>query len=125
MIAYSPLANLNPTYNGTHTDLPSILEDPFWMSLAHNHSVSVAQAVLAWNRQRGVSVIPKSTHEKYIKENFASSEKDVRFSEEEMVRISEEDKKARFNDPSKGWGVELFEGLDGGGNRFVEDVREL
>jgi alcohol dehydrogenase (NADP+) len=124
VIAYSPLANLNPTYNGTHKAIPSILEDEFWISLARNHSVTVPQAVLAWGRQRGTVVIPKSVHAKYIEENFQSSKKDVKFSEEEMARVAEQDRKARFNDPGKSWGVELFEGLDGGSNRFL-DAEEL
>jgi alcohol dehydrogenase (NADP+) len=117
VIAYSPLANLNPTYNGTHSELGSILEDPFWKELAANKSVSVAQAVLGWGVQRGTVVIPKSTHKGRIEENIGALK--VRYSDEEMVRVLEQDRRARFNDPSKGWGVELFEGLDGGRNRFV------
>ena len=119
VIAYSPLGNLNPTYNGTHSDLPLILDDDFWLDLANQKNCTVPQAVLAWGRQRGTSVIPKSVHGKYIEENFLSGE--VKFSDEEMAKIGEEDKRARFNDPSKGWGVDppLFEGLDGGSNRFV------
>lgn len=124
VIAYSPLANLNPTYNGTHSSLPSILEDPFWKELAANKSVTVPQAVLGWGMQRGTVVIPKSTHTQRIEENFGAGQ--VRFSDEEMVRVLEQDRRARFNDPSKGWGVELFEGLDGGTNRFwVQDDEEL
>ena len=129
VIAYSPLANLNPTYNGTHAEMPPITEDPFWKELAGNKSVSVAQAVLGWGLQRGTVVIPKSVHEERIVENWGA--RDVRFSDEEMVRVLEQDRKARFNNPGKGWGVELFEGLDGGSNRFMvdneesEDVEEL
>lgn len=126
VIAYSPFGNLNPTYDGTHDDLPSILEDEFWVKLAERKGCSVPQAVLAWERQRGTSVIPKSVHAKYIEQNFGSLS--VKLTEKEMAQIAEQDKKARFNDPSKGWGVELFEGLDGGSNRFVveeEVVEEL
>jgi hypothetical protein len=53
----------------------------------------------------------------------------VEFSKEEMALISEQDRGARFNDPSKAWGVDppLFEGLDGGSDRFVSsgDIDEL
>lgn len=119
VIAYSPLANLNPTYNGTHTALPPITEDPFWKELAANKSVTVPQAVLGWGVQRGTVVIPKSTHEKRIVENWGARK--VKFSKEEMLRVAEQDRRARFNDPSKSWGVELFEGLDGGRNRFLVD----
>ncbi len=126
MIAYSPLGNLNPTYDGTHDDLPSILEDEFWVDLAKKKERTVPQAVLAWGRQRGTSVIPKSVHAKYIEEDFGSL--GIKFDEKEMAQIAEQDRKARFNDPSKGWGVELFEGLDDGSNRFVvqqDEAKEL
>lgn len=124
VIAYSPLANVNPTYNGTHSELGSILEDKFWVKMAERKNCTAAQAVLAWGRQRGTSVIPKSTHERHIEENLGSL--DVEFSEKEMAMVAEQDKRARFNDPSKSWGVELFEGLDGGPNRFlVENKGEL
>ncbi len=39
--------------------------------------------------------------------------------DKEMRLVAEQDKRLRFNDPSKGWGVQLFEGLDDGTNRFV------
>jgi alcohol dehydrogenase (NADP+) len=117
VIAYSPLANLNPTYNGTHGELAPILKDEFWVEMARNKSLdSVAQAILGWGIQRGTVVIPKSTHADRIRENLGAAE--VSFTEEEMLRVLEQDRRARFNDPSKGWGVELFEGLDGGRNRF-------
>jgi alcohol dehydrogenase (NADP+) len=126
VIAYSPLGNLNPTYNGTHSNLPSILEDKFWISLAKEKNITVPQAVLGWNRARGVSVIPKASSKEHIVENLGSV---VEFSDEEMALISGQDRGARFNDPSKAWGVDppLFEGLDGGSDRFVssEDVDEL
>ena len=121
VIAYSPLANLNPIYDGTHDDVGSILEDSFWQKLAESKNVTVPQAVLAWGRQRGTIVIPKSVHRKYIEENFVSGRKDVEFSEKEMLKIAEQDRRVRFNDPGKDWGVELFEGLDDGTNRFVAD----
>ncbi len=119
VIAYSPLANLNPTYDGTHKSIPSILEDEFWTDVAAKKNVTVPQAVLGWGRKRGTTVIPKSTHGEYIEENFASA---LEFSDEEMVKIGEKDRRARFNNPSKAWGVELFEGLDDGTNRFMMDV---
>lgn len=117
VIAYSPLANLNPTYRDTHPDLKPILEDEFWVQLARRKNCTVAQAVLAWGIARGTPVIPKSTHPARIRENILAL--NVTFSKEEMGKIADEDKKARFNDPGKDWGVELFEGLDGAGNRFI------
>lgn len=117
VIAYSPLANMNPTYKDKYTDLKPILEDDFWTDVAHKKNVTPAQAILAWGRQRGTVVIPKSVHEARIVENLDSV--NVTFSKAEMAQILEQDKRARFNNPSKSWGVELFEGLDDGSNRFL------
>ncbi|KAI1338523.1 putative dihydrodiol dehydrogenase [Xylariaceae sp. FL0016] len=107
VIAYSPLANTNPTY---HKGLEPIMKDSFWLDLAEEKNATVAQAVLAWNMQRGAIVIPKSVHEEYILENQGSL--DVTFTEDEMKEISKQDKKVRMNNPGKGWGVKLFADLD-------------
>lgn len=56
-------------------------------------------------------VIPKSVHEARIVENWGANA--VRFSREEMEEIAKTDRKVRFNNPSRGWKVKLFEGLDG------------
>ena len=108
VIAYSPFANLNPTYG---SDLPSILEDEFWLQLAGSKNISVPQAILAWGMQRATVVIPKSVHAAYIVDNFGAS--NVRFTTDEMMSIALEDKKVRLSNPGKNWGVHLFEGLDG------------
>ena len=110
VIAYSPLANTNPVY-GSKNKLPPILEDPFWVDLAKGKNVTPAQTILAWGIQRGTVVIPKSVHEGRIIENLASQY--VRFSDKEMESIAGQDKKVRFNNPSKSWGVDLFDDLDG------------
>lgn len=39
-------------------------------SIAESHGKSIGQVMLRWNVQRGVVVIPKSTHENRIKENL-------------------------------------------------------
>lgn len=110
IIAYSPLANLNPTYDSKNKLVP-ILEDPFWVELAKEKNVTAAQAILAWGIQRGTVVIPKSVHGGRIIENFASQY--VRFSDAEMEMVAGQDRRARFNNPSKDWGVDLFDDLDG------------
>lgn len=107
VIAYSPLANTNPTY---HSGIPALFEDPFWRDLAGQKNVTVPQAVLAWGLQRGTVVIPKSVHEAYIHENLGAV--GLEFTKSELQAISRQDKKVRMNDPGKGWGVHLFKGLD-------------
>jgi len=119
VIAYSPLANLNPHYD---SGVPSILDDKFWKDLAETKNATVPQAVLAWGIQRDTIVIPKSVHEKYIDENLGALEID--FSEDELKDISAQDKKLRLNDPGKSWGVDLFKGLDDPTN-LGEDGDEL
>lgn len=107
VIAYSPLGNTNPSYD---SGLKPLLKDPFWKDLAAKKDATVAQTVLAWGIQRGTIVIPKSVHEDYIKENLGALQ--VKFSDEELKEIARQDKKTRFNDPGKNWGVKLFADLD-------------
>ena len=118
VIAYSPLGNTNPTYNG-HSDLPPLLADPFWKDLAAKKNATAAQAVLAWGLQRGTIVIPKSVHERYITENRGAL--DISFSPEEMAEIAKRDQKTRMNDPGKNWHVKLFADLDDPTDLGVED----
>ncbi|KAI0833930.1 Aldo/keto reductase [Hypoxylon sp. FL0890] len=120
VIAYSPLANTNPTY---HRDIKPLLEDPFWKKLASKKNATVAQAVLAWGLQRGTSVIPKSVHEKYIDENLGALE--ISFMDDEMKAIHAQDKKTRMNNPGKSWGVKLFADLDDPTKLDDEKIEEL
>lgn len=120
VIAYSPLANTNPTY---HKDIKPLLEDPFWKELASKKNATVAQTVLAWGIQRGTIVIPKSVHEKYIEENLGALK--INFTGEEMKAIRAQDKKVRMNNPGKGWGVKLFADLDDPTKLDGEKIEEL
>ena len=58
--------------------------------IAEKHNKSIGQVMLRWNVQRGVVVIPKSTHVERIKENMDIW--DFTLSEEEMHQISSLDK---------------------------------
>lgn len=110
VIAYSPLGNTNPTYSRRHGRLPPLLRDPFWVRLAADKGVTPAQAVLAWGLRRGTTVIPKSTSEAHLLENVAAA--GVEFTDAEMEAIAAQDKQARFLNPSRAWGVQLFRDLD-------------
>lgn len=107
VIAYSPLANTNPTYRD---DIPAIYEDPYWLRIAEKKGVSVFQAVLAWGIQRGTVVIPKSTKESHIVSNKKAL--DIQFTEEELKDVGTHDRKHRLNNPGRNWGVKLFADLD-------------
>ena len=62
---------------------------------------------------RGTSVIPKSSHVERIRENLAAV--NCTLENEDYAVIDAVGRKylKRFNNPSKGWGVPLYEGLDG------------
>ena len=72
---------------------------------------------LKWGLSRGTSVIPKSKHEAYIKENLDSEACELEYEDFQRLEVlgkgGEDERGVRFNNPSKGWGVKLFEGLDG------------
>ncbi|KAK7723342.1 hypothetical protein SLS57_004536 [Botryosphaeria dothidea] len=118
--AYSPLGNTNPTYRSSSRPAnsrkskktPLLLENPELSSIAEQRGCTTAQVALAWGLQRGASVIPKSSHEKWIKENFESLECGLVDSDLDKIDKVGEKYLTRFNNPSGAWGVDLFEGLD-------------
>ena len=61
-------------------------EDEMLKRIAAKYNKSVGQVILRWNVQRGVVVIPKSTHVERIKENADIF--DFELNEEEMKQIS-------------------------------------
>lgn len=108
MTAYSPLGNMNPTYDKTTGTLPPLLKNEVVVKIADLRNCTPAQVVLSWGLDRGYAIIPKSAHVGRIEENF----------EAVQCVLTDEDKKTladlptkRFNNPSEQWGVELFGGL--------------
>lgn len=77
--AWGPLAE------GKH----GIFTDPELVSIGKKYGKSAAQVVLRWNTQRGVSVIPKSTHRERIEENFNIW--DFTLTDDEMAVVSAKD----------------------------------
>jgi len=49
---------------------PVLSQDPTVVKIAERYNKSPAQILLRWVTQRGICVIPKSTNEKRLKENF-------------------------------------------------------
>lgn len=114
--AYSPLANLNPTYGspGKSKDTPpSLLENKEISEIAEKRGCTNAQVALKWGMWRGTSVIPKSSHASRIQENFDALECDLEEEDYEVIREVGKTYLKRFNNPSEGWGVPLYKGLDG------------
>ena len=63
-----------------------LFDDPVLQKIAAAHGKTVGQVILRWNVQRGVVVIPKSTHKERIEENIDIW--DFTLTEEEMKRIA-------------------------------------
>lgn len=122
VIAYSPLGNTNPTYEDSNK-LEPILEDPFWAKLAEKKNATIAQTILAWGHQRNTIIIPKSVHEKHIKQNLGAL--NISFTKSEMRHIAKQDKKARMNNPGREWGIKLFADLDDPTRLGEDDGKEL
>ena len=74
----------------------NIFENPILKSIAEKHSKTVAQVALRWLIQRGIPIIPKSTHKERMKENIDIL--DFELSYDEMEKINQLDKgKSLFN----------------------------
>jgi len=110
--AYSPLGNMNPIYKDDDNP-PPLLTNDIVTEIAEKRSCTPAQVSLAWGMGRRTSVIPKSSHPEYIAENLGAME--CKLSYEDLVKLRFMGRKylTRFNNPSKSYGIQLFEGLDG------------
>jgi len=64
----------------------NLFDEQIIQDIARNHEKSPAQVILRWDHQRGVVVIPKSSHEKRLAENIDIF--DFKLSEDDMARIS-------------------------------------
>ena len=77
-----------------------LFTDPVLAKIGAKYGKTVAQVILRWHIQRGIVVIPKSTHSERMAENFNVF--DFALSEEDMKEITvEERKKAHGNDTAK------------------------
>lgn len=68
-----------------------LFQDPVLTTIGQKHGKTAAQVILRWHLQRGVVVIPKSTHPERMQENLAVF--DFTLGEEEMAAIAALDKK--------------------------------
>lgn len=91
---------------GDMFDLPELKD------IAEKHRKTTAQVILRWHLQRGIVVIPKSTHIERMEENLNVF--DFELSQEEMTRIAKLDKSTSsffsHQDPKMvEWFVQLVE----------------
>ena len=112
--AYSPFGNTNPTYAADEEEPPLLLQNEVMVMIAEERGCTPAQVALAWGMSRGIAVIPKSSHESYIRENYGSLECQLTELDMEEIEGIEKVWVKRFNNPSEGWGVPLFKGLEDG-----------
>lgn len=106
---YSPFGNQNEVYD-SGKDMGKLMDNPVLVEIGKKHGKTGAQVALAWGISQGHSVIPKSKTESRIKSNI---EGDFKLPKEDLAKISEIDKKLRFNDPSKNFGWNFYKDLDG------------
>ncbi|GET91375.1 aldehyde reductase, putative [Leishmania tarentolae] len=72
----------------------SLLTEPQLMEVAEKHKKSTAQVIIRWLIQLGIIVIPKSSHEGRIKQNFDVF--DFELSSEDMRKLESMDKNSRI-----------------------------
>lgn len=107
--AYSPFAGTNPTY--TPGEPPQLLENGVITTIAAKRHCTPAQVALVWGMHHGTSVIPKSSHQAWITENYKALGCELK--DDDFSRVDElAEYHHRFNNPSKAWGVDLYGGLE-------------
>ncbi|MCL3780676.1 aldo/keto reductase [Prolixibacteraceae bacterium JC049] len=100
--AYSPLGSSDRPAGLKKEDEPILLEDKNIEAIATQKGVSIAQVILAWVAQRGISVIPKSVNPSRLQQNLNAAE--IRLTEDEMQQMAAINKNRRYVD-GKFWEV--------------------
>ncbi len=96
LTAYSPLGSGDRSDSMKGDNEPVLLEDPTIKKIAERNNISKGQVLIAWAKQRGTAVIPKSTNESRIKENLASDK--ILLSDQDMADIANIGKNYRYVD---------------------------
>jgi alcohol dehydrogenase (NADP+) len=110
--AYSPLGSMDRPAAFKKEGEPIPLENKTILAIAEANGITPAQVLIGWQLQRGISVIPKSTNPKRLKENFATL--NINISDEQMAEIAALDQATRiidgafFSAPDKGYTVETL-----------------
>ncbi len=110
--AYSPLGSMDRPAGMKKEGEPIPLENDVIKEIASSHDASPAQVLIAWALQRNTSVIPKSTNQKRLKENFDAQK--LTLGVEEMEQIKSQEKAQRivdgtfFTAESKGYNVDTL-----------------
>ncbi|WP_417370324.1 aldo/keto reductase, partial [Flavobacterium beibuense] len=98
LTAYAPIGS-----GGAKDDDLNLFKNGVLLEIAQAHGMTVAQVVLKWGIQRGISVIPKSTNVSRLQENLDTLKFEL--SASDMEKIAALNKDHRFVD-GKFWEVE-------------------
>ena len=106
LMAYAPLGRPGSVRVNKLGDV--LIEDDIICEIAGKRASTPAIVLLRWNMQRGVVVIPKSTNEKRLAENFSSMvSHELQLTDKEMEQINGLAKNGgrRFRYCNYSWGV--------------------
>ena len=73
MTAYSPLGSMDRPARAKQENEPMLMEQPVVQKIAEKHGASPAQILINWSVHRGIAVIPKSTNDQRIADNFQAA----------------------------------------------------
>ncbi|TFK40509.1 NADP-dependent oxidoreductase domain-containing protein [Crucibulum laeve] len=97
--AYSPLGSVDKVKES--------LNVPVIKALASELGITPAQVIISWHVQRGTVVLPKSVTPSRVKENFQITTL-PQDAFDKLERAAASHKPSRSVDPSKNWGVDIF-----------------
>lgn len=98
LTAYSPLGSGDRSNSIKKSDEPNMMADETIKEMAEKLKVSAAQVLIAFSVNRNIVVIPKSTNQDRIKQNFEASS--IILEDSDMQILKNIDKKYRFIDGS-------------------------
>ncbi len=90
----------------------NLLENPTLNEIAEKYNKTVAQVILRWELQRGIVIIPKSTHIERMEENFNIFDFELSSEDMEAIKAIDKNKSAFFShaDPNMvEWFVKMVE----------------
>lgn len=89
-----------------------VFEDPVLAEIGQKYSKTIAQVILRWHIQRGIVVIPKSTHKERMEENFNIFDFKLDSQDMETIATLDKNRSAFFShqDPAMvEWYVKMVE----------------
>jgi len=97
IVAYCPLGGNVP--GNPEFSVKTLIENPVIKELSAKYSKTPAQIIINWHLSRGYVVIPKTSTESRLKENFESDSFEM--SADDLKKISDLNKGVRACDPTK------------------------